>query len=172
MRITQSGMHIIYHCYGSAHSSIIAAAIHLGRLPSDRVPDKEEILALPDFDTTRDDSLGHIFFKGRDEKGHAIYTAGMGRHHQTVKRLLLEMIRLNNGPESSFKFVEALPSINKLAKLGGALSRRYGLVMIGRPLAAIGIMQSYQHLVELVHKTKEEVKNQEKGSESTERKRS
>ncbi|MDQ0337756.1 hypothetical protein J2S00_000526 [Caldalkalibacillus uzonensis] len=154
-------MNIIYHCYGSAHSSIIAAAIHLGRLPSDRVPSKEEILALPDFDLARNDSLGHIFFKGRDEMGHAVYTAGMGSHHETVKRLLVEMIRLNGYNEESFKFVEALSTINNLAKLGGALSRRYGLVMIGRPLAAMGIRQSYQQLVELVHKTKEDVKLKE-----------
>jgi hypothetical protein len=31
-------MKIIYHCYGGTHSSVIAAAIHLGLLPEDRVP--------------------------------------------------------------------------------------------------------------------------------------
>ncbi|MGB3963216.1 MAG: DUF3189 family protein, partial [Tepidanaerobacteraceae bacterium] len=35
-------MKIFYCCYGSAHSSVVAASIHLGLLPSDRVPTSRE----------------------------------------------------------------------------------------------------------------------------------
>ena len=38
---------IIYSCYGGAHSSIIASAIHMGYLPTDRIPSVEEILSTP-----------------------------------------------------------------------------------------------------------------------------
>ena len=60
-------MHVIYYCYGSAHSSVISAAIHLGRLPSDRVPTQEEMMRLTDFDRTESWQIGTLFFKGHDE---------------------------------------------------------------------------------------------------------
>ena len=50
-------MKVIYSCYGGAHSSPVAAAIHLGKLPEERVPDAEALLQLPRFD--RVDSEKH-----------------------------------------------------------------------------------------------------------------
>jgi hypothetical protein len=35
-------MVIIYNCYGGTHSSILASAIHLKKLPIDRIPSKQE----------------------------------------------------------------------------------------------------------------------------------
>jgi len=60
-------MHVIYYCYGSAHSSVISAAIHLGRLPSDRAPTQEEMMRLTDFDRTESGQIGTLVFKGHDE---------------------------------------------------------------------------------------------------------
>jgi xylulokinase len=42
-------MKIIYHCYGGSHSSVLAAAIHTGRLNPERLPTGEELMALPYF---------------------------------------------------------------------------------------------------------------------------
>jgi hypothetical protein len=151
-------MKVIYHCYGSAHSSIVAAAIHLGRLPFDRIPAEEEIKALEDFDKARNDSIGHLYFKGKDERGNEVYTLGMGPESSTVKRTLLFMIDQSHMDAKEFIFAEALPNINTLAKFGGALSRRYGLVKTGRYLAAKGICQSYDRLIQFVDQTKNDIK--------------
>ena len=43
-------MKIIYSCYGGTHSSPIAAAIHLGRLPDDRIPSPEELMKTDYYD--------------------------------------------------------------------------------------------------------------------------
>ena len=43
-------MKIIYHCYGGSHSSVIAAALHLGLLAKDRIPNETELMAIPYFD--------------------------------------------------------------------------------------------------------------------------
>lgn len=153
-------MKVIYHCYGSAHSSIVAAAIHLGVLPTDRRPEAKEIIALPDFDIARNDSLGHLFFKGRDDWGNEVYTIGMGPESPLVKRTLHFMIEQSPIEAEEFFFAEALPNINRLAKIGGALSRRYGWVRVGRYLAAKGICQSYQNLITFVNQTKKEIKKQ------------
>jgi hypothetical protein len=150
-------MKVIYHCYGSAHSSIVSAAIHLGHLPSDRIPEEKEIIALQDFDVARNDSLGHLFFKGNDAWGNEVYTIGMGPESPIVKRTLCFMIEQSHMDAKEFYFAEALPNINRLAKIGGALSRRYGWVKVGRYLAAKGICQSYEGLIRFVHQTRKEI---------------
>lgn len=152
-------MRIIYHCYGSAHSSVIAAAIHLGHLPMDRKPQIQEIMSIADFDASRNDSIGHLYYKGKDEQGIEVFTIGMGAEMTLVKQSIFDMIELCGyevGKE--FLFAEALPHINRLAKTGGALSRRYGLVKIGRFMAAKGICQSYRDLTQFVKQTKNKIK--------------
>lgn len=151
-------MHVIYHCFGSAHSSIVAAAIHLGKLPKHRHVLPEDILSLPDFDLVRNDSIGHLYFKGHDEYGNKVYTLGMGAETQIVKRAIQSMINMGTKKQHSFYFAEALPHINTVAKFGGALSRRYGIVKLGRFLAAQGICQSYNNLLTFVERIKNEVK--------------
>lgn len=149
-------MKIIYHCYGSAHSSIVAAAIHLNKLPSERNPTYQEIMKVDDFDRARDDSIGHLYYRGSDRQGNEIYTMGMGRETNLVKNSILSLVDLYGYSEDVF-FAFALPNINSVAKIGGALSRRFGFVKLGRYLAAIGICQSYQQLLTFVDQTKRDV---------------
>lgn len=150
-------MKVIYYCYGSAHSSVVAAAIHLGKLPSHRVPNWQEIVALPDFDVARNDSLGHLFFKGRDEDGHEIYTIGMGKEMDLVRTSIESLMAHYRIDQREYVFANALPTINQWAKFGGALSRRYSIVGIGRTMAAKGIIMSYPKLCEFVRQIKSEL---------------
>jgi hypothetical protein len=153
-------MRIIYHCYGSAHSSIVAAAVHLGKLPTNRSATLQEILRLEDFDHARNDSIGHIFFKGRDTAGNEVFTMGMGPENKLVKRSLRSLIKISNIVDHEILFAEALPHINRMAKVGGALSRRYGFVKIGRYLAAYGVCQNYDTMLLFVQETKKLIKNE------------
>lgn len=155
-------MHIIYYCYGSAHSSIIAAHLHLGNLPKDPPASVEEIMALPDFDRAQNDDLGHFFFKGRDEKRRAVYTAALGKRPDMMLNFLLNLARINGVDPKAFFFVNALSCLGYMAKMGGALSRRYGLVKLGRKLAAKGVLESYPRLVRLVEETKRQVEEWER----------
>jgi hypothetical protein len=82
----------------------------------------------------------------------------MGPDSSLVKRTLIFMIDHSHMDAKEFVFAEALPHINRLAKFGGALSRRYGLVRVGRFLAAKGICQSYERLVHFVEQTKNDIK--------------
>lgn len=150
-------MRIFYYCYGSAHSSVVAAAIHLGRLPSRRLPTISEICSLPDFDRTSEQMLGMIHYKGKDEWGNRVYTVGLGSKPDVACRTLQSMIHLLGDPED-FRFYNALHCLKLSGKVGGALSRRYGLRSIGRPLAAWGIRRSYFLLVALVEAVKMEVR--------------
>lgn len=150
-------MNIIYHCYGSAHSSVIAAAIHLGKLPDSRVPGVREIMALPDFDRSDDRYLGTLFYKGKDEKGFCVYTLGLGGQSAEALQTIKSMLALAGAEPESFHFVGALNCITFMTKVGGALSRRYGLCFIGRPIAAWGVTRSYPMLVALVKQVKRQL---------------
>ncbi|KEO83680.1 hypothetical protein EL26_08480 [Tumebacillus flagellatus] len=149
-------MHVIYYCYGSAHSSVISAAIHLGRLPIDRVPTKQEILGLADYDQVESWQIGTLFFKGHDEFGNPVYTLGLGGEQATAKLALVSFLEQAGLDTRDLFFNQALPHINRYAKIGGALSRRYGFVKFGRPLSAYGIRRNYGDLVSFVQKVKRE----------------
>lgn len=148
-------LHLIYHCYGSAHSSVVAAAIHLGRLPSDRLPSKEEVLRLPDFDRARSEEIGTLFFKGKDPYGTMVYTVGFGRYWECGVRAFRSMLEIHGCRQ--FHLVRALDSITLLTKVGGSLSRHYGWPAVGRPLAAWGIRRSYPQLLSLVTRVKRDL---------------
>ncbi|PTM58665.1 DUF3189 family protein [Desmospora activa] len=146
---------LIYHCYGSAHSSVVAAAIHLGRLPTERLPTKEEVLHLPDFDRARSEEIGTLFFKGEDQRGTMVYTVGFGHHWEAGVRALRSMLEIHGA--EGFHLVRALDSITWLTKVGGSLSRHYGWPAVGRPLAAWGIRRSYPKLLALVDGVKRDL---------------
>ena len=57
-------MKIIYNCYGGAHSSVTAAAIHLQMLPETRKPSAAELLNLPYYDAQVGKDHGRIRFLG------------------------------------------------------------------------------------------------------------
>jgi hypothetical protein len=98
-----------------------------------------------------------IHYKGKDEWGNRVYTVGLGSRPNEACRTLQSMIRLLGDPED-FRFYNALHCLKMMGKVGGALSRRYGLRSIGRPLAAWGVQRSYSLLVDLVEAVKMEVR--------------
>lgn len=148
-------MDIIYHCVGGAHSSVIAAAIHLGLLPEDRKPTLEEILNIPFFDTLSKQEQGKIILRGIDEKNNRVFTLS----RQFAPRLVLPAIedayQLGGGQLSNLLLISTMSSVNWLMKLGGFSSRRLHLVAFGRPIVAYGTLKAYDQILQLVAKTKE-----------------
>jgi hypothetical protein len=71
-----SGMKIIYHCFGGSHSSVTAAALHLGMLDKTRIPTREQLMDVPYYDKTSDEDFGSIRYMGTDEFGHDVYVLG------------------------------------------------------------------------------------------------
>lgn len=143
-------MHIVYTCYGGAHSSPVAAAVHLGRLPRHRTPAAAELLALPLFDRT--DSRGHgvLYEVGVDEGGNPVYVLGRGRAGTSVLRALQSGYALAGGAQGELLFVDTLQAVNAWMRIGGFLSRAMGWVRLGRPIVIYGTRRAYPRLVRLV----------------------
>jgi hypothetical protein len=146
-------MKVVYHCYGSAHSSVTAAALHLGLLPRDREPTDAELLAVPRFDRTRTRELGTPFFIGRDGAGRGVYALGRGPAARLVVNCLESLLLEADASPVAIVLVNALPAISLVTTIGGTLSRGFGLVWPGRPLALWGIRHCYPRFVRLVSET-------------------
>ena len=62
-------MIFIYTDFGGTHSTALAAAYHLNKLPTDRKLTKEEILNVDYFNKLKTEDMGKIIFHGVDENG-------------------------------------------------------------------------------------------------------
>ena len=150
-------MYVIYHCVGGTHSSAIASAIHLGMLPDNRVASREEILSIPYFDTLTKKEYGRIIFRGVDEYGNYIYTLSRQFYPHIVIPSLEDLCTILTGDTSILMLVDMASAINIIMKIGGFMSRRLGIVSIGRPLVIAGTQRAYMDIVKIVHQTKQSI---------------
>lgn len=148
-------MEIIYACYGGAHSSPVAAALHLGWLTPGETPSHRKLLALPLFDKAKKDEQGRLFFAGPDEAGHNVYVLGRGPSGRTVERALLSGLALAGREDLSVRFVDTLTCVNIWMRVGGFLSRGIGWVGLGRPLVLFGTRRALRALTRLVAEVKQ-----------------
>lgn len=148
-------MYIVYHCFGGAHSSPVAAPIHVGLLPDDgRVPDGRAIASAPYFDKTPANRWGELLPVGQDADGHQVFVMGHGPHHTVAQNALTTGYRLAGGEAREILLVNTLPCVNAWMRIGGYLSRRLGLVRVGRPLVIWGTRRAYPQIAALVRETR------------------
>ena len=147
-------MKIIYHCYGGTHSSVTAAAAHLGLLPGDRPPQKEELLALPFFDTKESNDHGNISVMGVDKYGNQICFVGQRGKPQLLENIIFGLAEHFEIPEDQFKLINVMYKVNLSMKVGGTFSRRFKWISPGRPIVAWGTARAYYQILKIVNLVK------------------
>ena len=147
-------MRIFYCCYGSAHSSVVAASIHLGLLPTDRIPGINEFKYLPHYDETRSFEIGTPFFMGKDELNSDVFILGMASERNMIKKAIISFLKQTGFNTIDLLMIDTLPNVTWITRIGGFASRRLGIVSIGRPLTIFGIQQKYFDFVNLVNNVK------------------
>lgn len=138
---------VVYHCFGGAHTSVVAGAIHLGLLPAR--PSWRQIATFPLFDRTPTRDRGLPLYLGTDDRGQRVYAMGRGRDTRATALILdglLHALRLDGRVTQH----DTLACAGPLTKLGGYLSRRLGLVRPGRALAALGVARDVPRLLRVV----------------------
>lgn len=147
-------MKIIYHCFGGSHSSVLAAALHLGWIEKSRLPAIDQLMAVPYFDKTSDEDFGCIRFMGVDEYGNEIYVLGKksfaGYRYSNLLMGIAEIL----GVKEELFVVDCMSRVNWIMKLGGFTSRRAGLISLGRPVLGLGTRSAFLNLVNLVEITR------------------
>lgn len=144
---------IVYCCFGGTHSSPVAAAIHLGLLPRDRVPTWTELMAVPFFDRMTKEERGRLLPFGTDGRGRHVFVLGRGPDPRSVESAVRSGWVAAGGPRDGLRFVDTLGCVNGWMRVGGFLSRAVGLVKLGRPLVLFGTQRAYRALCRLVEET-------------------
>jgi hypothetical protein len=145
MPAAESGgpLRIIYYCYGAAHSSVTAANLHVGNLPLERRPHPSEIMHQPLFDATADYEIGFLHDMGQDEANNRIYILGLAGGGAVMRQALLDFLGVCGLDTGRIRFENTLPHAGFSLRIGGYISRRLGLVWLGRPLCALGVWLHY-----------------------------
>ncbi|HHV74077.1 MULTISPECIES: DUF3189 family protein [unclassified Thermoanaerobacterium] len=151
-------MIIAYVCYGSAHSSIVAAAIHVGFLPNDRIPAFEEFLSLPHYDMTEGNQIGIPFYMGVDEFNNDVYAIGAKSGRKIMMKAVKSFLRESGIHEEEIMLIDTLPAIGLMTKFGGMTSRRFKMISIGRPFTVYGIIKKYKNFLDIVNSVKSKLK--------------
>lgn len=154
---------IIYTCYGGAHSSPVAAAIHLGWLPEDRVPSAAELLDIPRFDRASKKDHGVPELMGQDSLNNEVYVLGRGAGAKIVEKAFAGGYQVAGGKHGDLLIVCTLTCVNTPMRVGGYLSRSLGWVGPGRPIVCWGTQRAYTQLVSLVKKTKADLQRTREG---------
>ncbi|MBC7325806.1 MAG: DUF3189 family protein, partial [Moorella sp. (in: Bacteria)] len=147
-------MLVIYHCFGGSHSSVTAAAMHLGLLPRDRRPTAAELLALPYFDGRSKGEEGELKFMGTDLYGNRVYAVGKKNLGDRFEALLYGLAGAMGIPRQEILLLNISRQVNFLMRLGGFASRRLGLTPLGRPIVVWGTRRASSRLAELVAKNR------------------
>lgn len=147
-------MKIIYHCYGGAHSSVTAAAIHLGWLPTDRLPETEDLKKIPYFDRPTAEDHGHIRFMGDDQYGNEVFVVGRRNVSSIFEKMAKGLVDIYRPEEKDLVFFDVMPYVNWMMVLGGFISRKLGIALIGRPVIMAGVLHSYWQIVSFVQRVK------------------
>ncbi|HHX77111.1 MAG TPA: DUF3189 family protein [Firmicutes bacterium] len=155
-------MKIIYHCYGGAHSSVVAAAVHLGELPQDKKPQGGDILKCAYFDEVPSVKIGIIHYLGKDNEGNEIYNMGVGNAGKIIEKVLPEILNIYGIDPGELYMINTLVCVNWMMRLGGFISRSLKLTRIGRPLVIRGTIAAFPAIVKLVEKSKKEIKARRK----------
>lgn len=150
-------MIFIYDDYAGTHSTSLAAAYHLKKLPFDRKLTKEEILNVDYFNKLTKADFGKIFFHGIDEEGHSVYTVGRKRDKLVIPTLenLSILLQERYNEQEKIIFSNTSPTVPFAMTMGGFFSRGLGIDIIGVPLLVLGAKQCCQDIIRLVEYTKQ-----------------
>lgn len=110
---------------------------------------------LPLYDKMENEDIGTPIFVGTDEYGSDVYIMGMRNAREVIIPSIKSMLNENSIANNHILFVNALIKLHPITALGGILSRRLGLIGLGKPLTIWGIRRYYNYFVELVEKVKE-----------------
>ncbi|CEH28929.1 ABC transporter [Aneurinibacillus migulanus] len=147
----------IYNDYGGTHTTALAAAYHLKKLPTDRKLTKEEILNVNYFNKLTSSDMGKIIFQGTDMDGNSVYTIGRKSSKLVVPALKNLSLLLQDKYKVHEKiiFSNTSPTVPFAMTIGGFLSRGLKIDFIGVPLLVFGAKQCCNDIIRLVEHTKQ-----------------
>jgi len=147
----------IYNDYGGTHTTSLAAAYHLNKLPLNRKLTKDEILGTQYFNKLQTSDMGKLIFHGVDDEGNPVYTVGRGSSKAVIPSLkdMYAILQDRFHFTESIVFSNTSHSVPLAMTIGGLLSRRLRIHFLGVPLLVLGAKQCCLDIRRLVSYTKQ-----------------
>lgn len=147
----------IYNDYGGTHTTSLAAAYHLNKLPTNRKLTKEEILHVRYFNKLTKHDLGKLIFHGMDDEGNAVYTIGRRNNKYVVPAIkdLAALLYERTSMNEKIIISNTSPTVPFVMSVGGFLSRGLNINFLGEPLLVAGAKQCCVKINRLVEETKQ-----------------
>jgi len=147
----------IYNDYTGTHSTALAAAYHLKKLPLYHKLTKEEILNVDYFNKLTKADFVKILFRGVDEDGNSVYTIGRKKDKLVVQALenLSLLLQVEFNKRDKIIFSNTSPTVPLSMTMGGFFSRGLGIDFLGVPLLVLGAKQSWNDIIKVVEYTKQ-----------------
>ena len=154
-------MIFIYNDYGGTHTTSLAAAYHLKKLPTDRQLTREEILNVDYFNKLTKADFGKIIFHGIDDDGNPVYTIGRKNNKLVIPALknLCLLLQEKYQGQDKIIFSNTSPTVPFALTIGGLFSRGLKIDFIGVPFLIIGAKQCCHDILRLVEYTKHVAKS-------------
>ncbi|SHJ82476.1 Protein of unknown function [Geosporobacter subterraneus DSM 17957] len=146
-------MYIIYHDVGGTYGPIIAAAIHLKRLPLDQIPEKSDLEKLISTNGFQPGPDGRLIFHGKDSNGHQVYSLGRKHAPAMFHNAFKSIITISKTDLKELIYTDTMEAANLMMVLGGRYARKAGLSSLGKPLLTAGILRAYPEISSIVWKT-------------------
>jgi hypothetical protein len=146
-----------YYSNQQLYLAIVAAYIHLHKLPDERTPSINEILAISEYDRFRSGDCGVPYFIGETLNSQIYvihFESNISLALQTIRNILSE--RGVDFSKWHFKSVSQSKGIhNILIRMGEHFSQMKITRSLGKYITAIGIQKEYCKIQEIVNSSKE-----------------
>ncbi len=145
-----------YYCNRQPFAAMIAASIHLRRLPKERIPTIREILKMSNDDRLISGDYGVPYFIG-ENKNSQVYVINFNADVSLALQTIENVLSQRGVDFSKWIFLGVFESKgihNIIFRMGERLSKKKSTRRLGKYLAAMGIRKNYQKIIEMVNSPK------------------
>jgi hypothetical protein len=146
-------MKLFYYDSTGTHSSLIAAYIHLNKLPYDKIPSNAEIKQIEAFGNINPQKYGIPILMGKDEQGNEIYAVGFGNDSELALQTIFHLIKTND--LINWRFYNVALKTSLWVKISDFLIHILHLYGANKYFAAKEIRKNYPKIGQIVQKVKE-----------------
>ncbi|HEY8463722.1 MAG TPA: DUF3189 family protein [Bacillota bacterium] len=147
-------MKLVYYGFFRGYTARVAGAIHLHRLPEDRLPTLDQLINYAGFEGNSLAAPGVPQLLGRDEAQNEIYCLGLGTDPAICLQTICHLLAAGADP-FQWRFIPTGRPENPLIRWGNFCSGKAGLAILSSFLTWLGIQHCYFRLVEQVRQVKE-----------------
>ncbi len=149
-------MKFFYYCNRQLLTAMIAASIHLQKLPEERVPTIREILKISSDDRLISGNYGVPYFIGENINSQ-VYVINFYANVSLALQAIENVLSQRGVDFSKWIFLGVFESKgihNIIFRMGERLSQKKSTSALGKYLAAMGIRKNYRKIIEMVNSSK------------------